>query len=692
MSKKMNRRDFLKGTALTALGLAAAGVGTGALAEEKAGYIPGTYSATVKGMNDVTVTATFSESAITEVTVDTSAETAGIGKELGNAFAAQIMERQSAEVDAVGGATLTTNAVREALTQCIAQAKGVDLSAAAGEKESNVSTDPKFWLGDAPVIPEDAIAETFDTELLVIGSGHSGLMCARKAAELGTKVMVMEKMSEAVWSPIGCDMAAVNADYYLEQGCKPVDEMEVLNEWQRRSMNRSNPALIRQFATRSGECANWIRALAPKEELDEFSVYCNFPDGRVSEAMTISGRTSFAGSVSYRDFNNKLGNGDNQPALKPIWMYSVKKAQEEGVRWLWGTRGIVLCQNEAGDVTGAIGQREDGSYVKVNASKAVVLACGDFSGNGAMVYALMDEIRNLITTRHIELDDTAKLNGMSQDGSGIKMGLWAGGMMEAGPRAAMNFGVGGSVGASLGIVGDYPQFGPDGKRFFNESIVQFGGHGLTARKRLGGLYCSIADGKILDGMKVQSYEHNMSSTTCEREWSLVEEDIRNYKTGPEGFQVHGFTGYGMNTSTVYAAETLDELADILGYEGEAKQGLLDEIAHYNEMCAAGKDTDWGRDPQHMIPIDTPPFFGNSAVAGESARIAGGMVQLSGLQTDDNQQVRRQKDDSLIKGLFATGNCCGDRYSVQYHTTMIGNTVGMACTLGMCLGEYIAKNL
>lgn len=43
MSKKMNRRDFLKGTALTALGLAATGVT--AVAEEKPGYIPGTYSA-----------------------------------------------------------------------------------------------------------------------------------------------------------------------------------------------------------------------------------------------------------------------------------------------------------------------------------------------------------------------------------------------------------------------------------------------------------------------------------------------------------------------------------------------------------------------------------------------------------------------------------------------------------------------
>ena len=696
MSKQISRRSFLKGMLSTAAGAAIAGMGVTALAEGPApdapGYVPGTYSATVRGMGDVTVTMTFSETEITDVVVDTSGETEGIGRGLGEGFMQQILERQNSEIDAVSGASLTSNAVREAAEQCIAQAKGVDLTATAAQAESNVSTDPKYWLGDAPVVTEDMIAETFDTELLVIGSGHSGLMCARKAAEKGVAVMVMEKLSEERWSPVGCDMAAVNADYYLEKGCTPIDPMEVLNEWQRRCMNRSNPYLIRQYVTRSGECANWIRKLAPQEELDEYSNYQSFPNGRISEAMTINGRTSFAGAISYRDFNNKLGGGENQPALKAIWKYSIEDAQNNGAQWLWGTAGVVLCQNENGDVTGAIGKREDGSYVKVNASKAVVLACGDFSGNGAMVYALMDEIRNLITTRHVDLTDTKALNGMSQDGYGIKMGLWAGGMMEAGPRAAMNFSVSGTAGGSLGIVGDYPQFGPDGKRFFNESIVQFGGHGCTQRMMLGGRYCAIADGKILDGMKLQGYEHNMSSNTCEREWSLVEEDIKNYKTGPEGFQVHGFTGYGMNTSTVYAAETLDELADILGYEGEAKQGLLDEIAHYNEMCAAGKDTDWGRDPLHMIPIDTPPFFGNSSVAQESPRVMGGMVQLSGLQTNNFQQVRRQKDDTLIKGLFATGNCCGDRYSVQYHTVMTGNTVGIACTLGMCLGEYIADNL
>lgn len=562
-------------------------------------------------------------------------------------------------------------------------------SASAAEAEAASESLWPDWLGEPPVISDDEIIAEYDTDILVIGGGHSGVSCARKAAELGKKVILMEKMDEEIYSPIGCDMAAVNADYFLEQGCEPIDPIEVLNEWMRRSYSRANPQLIKQFVTRSGECANWIRSLAPQEMLDDFSNYQSFPNGRISTTMTHNGKTSFAGSISYRDFNNTLGGGDNQPALKPIWAFSIQKAQADGAQWLWGTKGVVILQNDDGDVVGAIGENYDG-YVKVNA-KAVVLAAGDFGGNGEMVYALMDEVRNLCEFKNIDMTDKSRLNGMSQDGSGIKMGLWAGGVMEPGPRAAMNYGVGSSGGASTGIVGNYSVFGPDGKRFYNEALIEFGGDGVTSRLIPGGRYCSVTDGKVLENMKYQSYEHNMSSTTCEREWSLVEEDIKNYKTGPDGFQVHGFTGYGMGTGTVYAAETLEELADIFGYEGEAKQGLLDEIAHYNEMCYAGKDTDWGRDSMLMLPIDTPPFFGNYSVQGSSSRAAGGMVQMSGLMTNGSQQVIMKGNETLIKGLYATGNCCGQRYGVQYHTCMTGNTVGIANTLGMVLGEYLANN-
>ncbi len=50
----------------------------------------------------------------------------------------------------------------------------------------------------------------------------------------------------------------------------------------------------------------------------------------------------------------------------------------------------------------------------------------------------------------------------------------------------------------------------------------------------------------------------------------------------------------------------------LGYEGEAKQGLLDEIAHHNEMCAAGRDTDWAAILDLMNALDTPPFSAGMA--------------------------------------------------------------------------------
>ena len=548
-----------------------------------------------------------------------------------------------------------------------------------------VSGTAPAWLGEKPEIPSD-IATTVDTELLVIGGGNSGLVAARKAAELGMQVVVMEKMTEEYWSPVGCDCGTINSQAYLDTGAEPVDEMAVFNEWQLRTYVRSMPYNAKVFATRSGEATDYVREVVPQEDLDEYSVYYSFPNGRNSVQVNHSGYTSFPGTISYRDFNDKLGNGQNQPAWSVVMRANIAAAQEAGAQWLWETSAVVLLQNENGDVTGAIGEGPDG-YVQVNASKAVLLACGDFSGNGEMVLALMDEVRQLAEISGVDTSDPSAFMGMGQDGMGQKLACWAGGAMEPGPRAAMNFGNG--MGApGLTAIGNYPVFGPDGKRFYNDAQLQFGGQGFFARRLPGELMCTIADGKWEENIMNQGYEHNMSSTTCAREWDLVKADLENYVTGPDGFEVYGFTGYGMNKSRMYAAETLDELADILGYEGDAKQGLLDEIAHYNEMCAAGKDTDWGRDADLMNPLDTPPFFGVSTTTSKG-RISSGMVQMSGVLVNDNYQVRRP-DDTIIHGLYAVGNTAGGRYAVQYHTLLAGNSVGFAITQGYVAGEHIAQ--
>ena len=74
------------------------------------------YTATATGIGDVQVTITVEDGKIVDVIVDTSNETAGIGRDLGDQFAKQILKGGS--VDAVSGATLTSDAVSRALATC----------------------------------------------------------------------------------------------------------------------------------------------------------------------------------------------------------------------------------------------------------------------------------------------------------------------------------------------------------------------------------------------------------------------------------------------------------------------------------------------------------------------------------------------------------------------------------------------
>lgn len=93
------------------------------IGQSAAAYTPGTYTATAKGMeSDVTVTCTFDETGITEVTADVSGETQGIGAAIGDMMVKRILNAQSAEFDGVSGATATSDAVKAAVADCIAQA------------------------------------------------------------------------------------------------------------------------------------------------------------------------------------------------------------------------------------------------------------------------------------------------------------------------------------------------------------------------------------------------------------------------------------------------------------------------------------------------------------------------------------------------------------------------------------------
>jgi hypothetical protein len=439
---------------------------------------------------------------------------------------------------------------------------------------------------------------------------------------------------------------------------------------------------VRKYVTRSGEAIDWVVSHVPQETKDQYMNTCNCPDGPKYFSGESVGSYNFIGMVQWRDPDIKV----NANVWPQVVRNHIDALETVGGRHIWGAKGLVLEQNAAGDVTGCVCEDADGKHFKVNASKAVVLACGDYGANPDMLLDLSDQLRNLAWSIGNDRTDTQFVFGMGRDGSGIKMGLWAGGTMEAGPRAPMNLGLSGSR-PSFAFGGCFPVFGPDGKRFYNEALVKFGNTGPYNNLPSGVLSSTIVDANWREALEYQDYGHSSMDLSNKAMIAKVEQDMAAYKTGPDGFPVQNFMVYGEALSSVYAADTLEELAGILGYDAEGTKGLLAEIEHYNEMCDKKHDDDWGYDPQLMFPIRNPPFFGVSSLT-EQGMAQGGLVQLAGLNTTNDFQVVRG-DKSPIKGLYAVGNCCGNRYAVQYHTPTSGNSCGAAITHGYVLGEYLA---
>ena len=283
----LSRRDFLKGTAAGALSIAAAGVlgacasdtgaTTGAVESSTAGttaatttaaetttaaattgiYTPGTYSATAQGMGEITVTMSFDENSITDVTLDLSNETENIGQVAGDDLKAALLKAQSAEIDAISGATVTTNAVKEAAANCIAQAKGESV---AVPEAPVVSADGDDWLGDEPSVSD--IAETIDYDVVIIGAGLSGICAARAAAEEGAKVALVEKSSS--FNCRSGEYALLNGTLNKRWGRENIVDTDlVVDRLMRECTYRNKRAIIKRWAEHGHEAMDWFLAAYP---------------------------------------------------------------------------------------------------------------------------------------------------------------------------------------------------------------------------------------------------------------------------------------------------------------------------------------------------------------------------------------------------------------------------------------------
>ena len=140
------------------------------------------------------------------------------------------------------------------------------------------------------------------------------------------------------------------------------------------------------------------------------------------------------------------------------------------------------------------------------------------------------------------------------------------------------------------------------------------------------------------------------------------------------------TGLKKELLQTYRADTLEELAEIVGIPADA---LVASVERYNELCEKGVDEDFGKESKNMIPIKTAPFW------GIHRHIRVSSID-SGLITDTRCRCV-DKDGNVIPGLYAAGNTSGPLCgSNDWQMYCSGMSVGWGWVTGRRSGLCIAE--
>ena len=668
---KISRKGFLKIAAaaamsgVTAGALAACNSASSSTASSAASstaaaltYTPGTYEGTAEGISStVKVTMTFSDSAVTDVVVDTSGETASFGAAAADELREQLMAAGSAEIDGVSGSTITSDAVMKAAKSCYAQAKGE----AVVSSVQLPTGDANDWLGKEPDIDETAITETVDTDILIVGAGNGGMFAAAYAAANGLNFRVIEQNANVQdtrhW------YGAIDSAAAKEAGEKPADRAKLLSEISRYASGKCDQRVVKTWINESAAMHDFMRSILE----DKYGWVCDFTSGSEAAWPTENAEHNTDYLFPVQEHNYMASESASGLARNELLLQYI---QELGYDVDFKTSLAKLEKNSEGRITGIIAQStEDDHFIRYNANKGVLLACGGFPGNPYMMEQL-DPLGTSVTT--------ACSYSPADKGYGIRAAVWAGANLdkEAAPmlfdRGVVAPGVdGGYVDSDTAFGGKaFPgkirQYNPgtqpflkvnrNGERFANESCP-YNDIVYAAAHQPGRVYAQICDANILEDAK-RFHTIGCSAQT---------------RNGGEKY-IQGKMDEAIEAGALFKCDTLDELADKMGFTGASKDTFLATVERYNELYDKQNDEDFGKPAYRLSAIRTAPFYGCWLGASLLTTEQGIAINEKGQALDNNNQP--------MEGLYITGDMSGSFFANNYPCLMAGVAMGRTLTFAM----------
>ena len=575
--------DAVKLAAAEALAQAGgAEVDSGPRAPEGDLFIPGTYTETATGFGGpVDVTITVSEDKIEEVKIEGDQETENIGSFAVDMLDDRIMEAQSPNIDALTGATVTSNAILGAAKKAMRDA-GADLNAFPAKEEEEVAEKDK---------------KDLDTDVVIIGAGGAGMTAAINTAQAGKDVILLEKMPYAGGNTTKATggMNAAETHYQAEQGIDDSVE-QFVEDTMEGGHNINDKDLVTTLAENSAEAIDWLDSI-----------------GAPLPKVSFSG-----GATNARIHAPEDGSGVGAYLVTSL----LKKMDELDINVMYDTKATSLISKD-GTVTGVKAESRDTEYTIK--AKAVILATGGFGNNEDMIVQYRKDLKGTVTTSApgITGDGIVMAEDVGADLVDIEQ-------IQLHPTVEQKT----SMLITESVRGDGAILvNQDGKRFTDELLTR--DVVSAAELEQPGSYAYIIfDQRLRDGLKA----------------------IEKY----------------VSTGITVQGDTIEELAEKIDVDPAT---LAETLKNWNQYVADQNDPDFGRTTGMDHDLSQAPFY--------AIKIAPGIHHtMGGVHIDTDARVI-DKDGNPIPGLFAAGEVVG---GVHGGNRLGGNAVADVVVFGKIASE------
>jgi fumarate reductase flavoprotein subunit len=645
----------------------------------------GVYSASAygfMGIEPLTVSVTVNKTKILDVTSDRGRESVPMIHAINKLMVPRMLQYQSVAVEAITGATASSNAVLQAATAALSQAL-----AAGGSGPGAIAAFQKTE-------PKVSVSKTIDVDVLVVGMGGSGSTAAMSAAEhqyaidpSRVSVLAVDKAGKFGGTSAFCgEPMAVNAPRYKAEfngGKDYMDGSALYHAWVEYTEGDAKYDILKKYLDNSGDTIDWLffeHGFLFNNPLTGFSptdIYrCKYQ------------HTALFNKEPGRDYGREVDRSTNE--MVDSYFHSLIADYEKlGGKYLLETEVHSLIYDAAGNtVIGARARGHDGTEYTINA-KAVILASGGFGGSEEMEREFFSKnpyYRDLGNGYWNMIGMTHNKGEMIREAIDIGAGTYNIDMVPMVHFATSNM-----------VIHDYPVYEvPENSRhvwygWYDTWSLNNVPNALVLTSEIPWINSRgerfVAEGQLFSWWLAGPVYWALWSQ--DRLDAVAQTGFRDYtETYARGSQgglpdqmpipeVYDIVQQAIDKGFMVKADSIEALAALIDVPANT---LAKTLGDYNGYAATGRDRQFGKAADRLLPLSRGPYY---AIKGYSAAFS----TVGGLDIDANFNVLKADGKTPIQGLYAVGNESG---GVLYtnkkpYVTYGGAALGWAYTSGRLAG-------